>query len=47
VKHLELIDQLTPRGMTKGSLLDTIEELNQGFSEKKSGDGRVGFGLQN
>jgi len=47
VKHLELIDQLTPRGMTKGSLLDTIEELNQGFSEKKGGDGRVGFGLQN
>jgi hypothetical protein len=47
VKHLELIEQLNPRSMTKGALLETIEELNLGFSEKKGGDGRVGFGLQN
>lgn len=47
VKHLELIEQLNPQSMTKGSLLETIEELNLGFGEKTGGDGKVGFGLQN
>lgn len=47
VKHLELIEQLNPRSMTTGELLETIEELNLGFSEKKGGNGKVGFGLKN
>jgi len=47
VKHLELLERLSPNVMTRDGLLQTIEELNLGFNEEKGVDGRVGFGIQN